>query len=256
MKSILVIHNLKSESRNALAYAGELSEKLNAKVVVTYTVPESRSLSAQHTVAEDSFSHDEANPHEQNHVADNMISLSYLDTLGMSIHDLTVKYDIGIIIKGVSGTAQSIDDELKPILHHTCCPVLAVPEDVSFSLRNIGYLADLRFAKRNITGFINQLISSTNIKAKLFNVAEPGVPFMNEAYAETVFTQSFNNHNLSLMNIRERDVTKTIDVLTNIMQVDLFVLSNRSSQLSAVWEHYDTHAGQPHAHFPVLIFPC
>jgi hypothetical protein len=256
MKSILVIHNLKSESRNALAYAGELSEKLNVKVVVTYTVPESRSLSAQHSVAEDSFSHDEANAHEHNTVADNMISLSYLDTLGMSIHDLTVKYDIGIIIKGVSGTAQTINEELKPILHHTCCPVLVVPEDLSFSLRNIGYLTDLRFAKRNITCFINQLTLSTNTKAKLFNVTEPGVPHMHDAYAQTVFSQSFGNHNLSLMNIRERDVTKTIDVLTNIMQVDLFVASNRSSQLNAIWEHYDAHAGQAHAHFPVLIFPC
>ncbi|AYL95688.1 universal stress protein [Mucilaginibacter celer] len=256
MKSILVIHNLKSESRNALAYASELSEKLNVKVVVTYTVPESRSLSAQQTVPEDSFLHDEVNVHEHNHVADHVISLSYIDTLGMSIHELTVKYDTGIIIKGVSGTAQAINEELKTILHHTSCPVLAVPEDVNFSLRNIGYLTDLRFAKKNITCFINQFTSSTNTKAKLFNVAELGVPHMHDAYAQTVFAQSFGNYNLGLMNIREREVAKTIDVLTNIMQVDLFVLSNRSSQLNAVWEHYDAHAGQPHAHFPVLIFPC
>lgn len=255
MKSILVIHNLKNESRNALAYAGELSEKLNVKVVVTYTVPESRSLSAQHTAAEDVFLHDEVTSHDHTQ-GDNVVLLSYLDTVGMSLHEITLKYDIGIIVKGVSGTAKEINDELKPFLNHSCCPVLAVPEDVTFSINNIGYLTDLRFAKKNITCYINQLISSTGANAKLFNVAEPGVPFMHDAYAETMFAQSFSNHNLGLMNIRERDVAKTIDVLTSIMQVDLFVLSNRSSQLNAVWEHYDAHEGQPHAHCPVLIFPC
>ncbi|MEO3403632.1 hypothetical protein AAFN85_06995 [Mucilaginibacter sp. CAU 1740] len=254
MKSILVIHNLKSESRNALAYAGELSEKLNAKVVVTYMVPESRSLPASQHVTDNDFIHDEINAHE--HHADHIIHLSYLDTLGMSLHEITVKYDIGIIVKGVSGTSREVNDDLKAALNHSCYPVLAVPEDVSFSMNNIGYLTDLRFAKKSITYFINQLISSTKASAKLFNVAEPGVPHMHDAYAENVFAQSFINHNLSLMNIREREVAKTIDVLTNIMQVDLFVLSNRSSQLNAVWEHYDAHAEQPHAHFPVLIFPC
>lgn len=254
MKSILVIHNLKSESRNALAYAGELSEKLNVKVVVTYTVPESRSLSAQHTVFDDSVFYDDA--HEHAHNADNIVHLGYLDTMCISLHDIIVRYDIGIIVKGISGTAQEAYEELKPVLHHTVCPVLAIPEDAAFSLHNLGYLTDLRFAKKSITCFINQLVSSANISAGLFNVAEPGVPFMHEAYAETLFAETFGNHGLNLINIRQRDMNKTIDVLTNIMQVDLFVLCNRSSQLSAVWEHYEAHAGEPHTQFPFLIFPC
>jgi hypothetical protein len=255
MKAILVVHNLKKESNYALTYANNLGEKLKVKVIVMYTVPESRSVQLSDTAVQDIFDYDDMNSKGQNKNSENVVFLSYLDTMGMSLHEITAKYDIGLIIKGVSGTAKEINEQLKPVLNHSACPLLAVPEDASFSITNMGYLADLRYAKRDIVSFLSKMSGAMDVKASLFNITESGLPHMNDGYADSMFRQLFSSSKLGLVNIRERDIMKTVDVLANIMQVDFFVLSNRSSQLNGLWD-WENMENEEHAHLPALIFPC
>lgn len=255
MKAILVVHNLKKESNYALTYANNLGEKLKVKVIVIYTVPESRIVQLSDNVVQDIFDYDDMNSKEQNKSSENIVFLSYLDTLGMSLHAVTAKYDIGLIIKGVSGTAKEINEQLQPVLNHSACPLLAVPEDASFNITNMGYLADLRYAKRDIVSFLSKMSEAMDVKASLFNITESGLPHMHDGYAETVFGQLFSNSGVNLVNIKERDIMKTVDVLANVMQVDFFVLSNRSSQLNSLWD-WENMENEEHAHLPALIFPC
>jgi hypothetical protein len=256
MKAILVIHNLKRESNYAITYANNLGLKLKIKVVVMYTVPEALSVKlSDTTVNDDIFDHDDMITKEQNKGAENIVFLSYLDTVGMSLHEITVKYDIGFIVKGVAGTAMEINEELKPVLNHSCHPVLAVPEDASFNIANMGYLADLRYAKKDVASFLSKMSTALGVKATLFNIAESGLPHMNDTYAGSMFGQYFSHSCLSLVNIKERHIMKTIDVLANVMQVDFFVLSNRSSQLNGLWD-WENMENEEHAHLPALIFPC
>lgn len=255
MKAILVVHNLKKESNYALNYANNLGEKLKVKVIVMYTVPESRSVRLSDTAVQDIFDYDDINSKEQSKNSENIIFLSYLDTLGMSLHAITDKYDIGLIIKGVNGTAKEINEQLQPVLNHSGCPLLAVPEDASFNITNMGYLADLRYAKKDIVSFLSKISGVMDVKASLFNITESGLPHMNDGYAETVFKQLFSNSGVNLVNIKERDIMKTVDVLANVMQVDFFVLSNRSSQLNGLWD-WENMENEEHAHLPALIFPC
>lgn len=255
MKAILVVHNLKKESNYALTYANNLGEKLKVKVIVMYTVPESRSVRLSDTAVQDIFDYDDINSKEQGKNSENVVFLSYLDTLGMSLHAITAKYDIGLIIKGVSGTVKEINEQLTSILNHSGCPLLAVPEGASFNITNMGYLADLRYAKKDIVSFLSKMSGGLDVKASLFNITESGLPHMNESYAETVFRQLFSNSGLNLVNIKERDIMKTVDVLANVMQVDFFVLSNRSSQLNSLWD-WENMENEEHAHLPALIFPC
>ncbi|WP_114938055.1 hypothetical protein [Mucilaginibacter endophyticus] len=255
MKAILVIHNLKKESNYALTYAGNLGAKLKTKVIVMNTVPEPLSVQLSDISVQDMFDNEDFGFKDQNKNAENMVFLSYLDTLGMSLHAITTKYDIGLIIKGVCGTTKEINDQVLPILNHACCPLLAVPEDASFNITNIGYLADLRYAKKDIVSFLSKMSEALDVKASLFNITESGLPHMNDSYAETVFRQLFCNSGLNLVNIKERDIIKTVDVLANVMQVDFFVLSNRSSQLNGLWD-WENMENEAHAHLPALIFPC
>lgn len=255
MKAILVVHNLKKESNYALNYANNLGEKLKVKIIVAYTVPEARSIQLSDASMFDLFDNDDLNIKEQYKGNDNIVFLSYLDIVGMSLHAITAKYDIGLIIKGVSGTAKEINEQLTPVLNHSGCPLLAVPENASFNITNMGYLADLRYAKKDIVSFLSKMSEAIDVKASLFNITESGLPHMDNSYAETVFRQLFSNSGLNLVNIRERDIMKTVDVLANIMQVDFFVLSNRSSQLNGLWD-WENMEAEEHAHLPALIFPC
>lgn len=255
MKAILVVHNLKKESNYALTYASNLGAKLKTKVIVMNTVPEALSVQLSDTDVQDMFDNEDFIIKCQDKGAENILFLSYLDTLGMSLHAITAKYDIGLIIKGVSGTAKEINEQLTPILNHSGCPLLAVPEDASFNITNMGYLADLRYAKKDIVSFLSKMSGVLDVKASLFNITESGLPHMNESYAETVFRQLFSNSRLNLVSIKERDIMKTVDVLANIMQVDFFVLSNRSSQLNSLWD-WENMENEEHAHLPALIFPC
>ncbi|WP_413667726.1 hypothetical protein ACEN9X_25030 [Mucilaginibacter sp. Mucisp86] len=254
MKAILVIHNLKKESNYALTYAGNLGVKLKTKVIVMNMVPEQFTVQLSDTAVQDTFESDDFGFKDQK-TTENIVFLSYLDTLGMSLHAIIAKYDIGLIIKGVSGTAKEINEQLTPILNHSSCPLLAVPEHATFNITNIGYLADLRYAKKDIVSFLNKMSEAMGVQASLFNVTESGLPHMSDSYAETVFRQLFSNSNLNLVNIRERDIMKTVDVLANVMQVDFFVLSNRSSQLNGLWD-WENMENEEHAHLPALIFPC
>lgn len=254
MKAILVVHNLKKESNYALTYAGNLGIKLKIKVIVMNTVPEPLSIQLSDTDEQDVFDNDDFSFKDPKN-AENVIFLNYLDTLGMSLHAIITKYDIGLIIKGVSGTAKEINEQLMPVLNHSCCPLLAVPEGASFNITNMGYLADLRYAKKDIVSFLSKMSEALDVQASLFNITESGLPHMNDSYAETVFRQLFSSSNLNLVNIRERDIMKTVDVLANVMQVDFFVLSNRSSQLNGLWD-WENMENEEHAHLPALIFPC
>ncbi|SEP02299.1 Universal stress protein family protein [Mucilaginibacter gossypiicola] len=255
MKAILVVHNLKKESNYALTYASNLGAKLNNKVIVMNTVPEPLGVQLSDMSVQDVFEGDDFGFKDQNKTIENVVFLSYLDTLGMSLHAIIAKYDIDLIIKGVSGTAKEINEQLTPILNHSSCPLLAVPEEASFNIANMGYLADLRYAKKDIVSFLNKMSEALDVNASLFNITESGLPHMNDGYAETVFRQLFSNSNLNLVNIRERDIMKTVDVLANVMQVDFFVLSNRSSQLNGLWD-WENMENEEHAHLPALIFPC
>jgi hypothetical protein len=255
MKAILVVHNLKKESNYALTYANNLGAKLKVKVIVMYTVPEALSVQLSDAAMHDVFDNEDFNIKEQYKSNDNIVFLSYLDTLGMSLHAITAKYDIGLIIKGVNGTAKEINEQLRPVLNHSCCPLIAVPEDASFNITNMGYLADLRYAKIDIVSFLSRMSEAMDVKASLFNITESGLPHMNEDYADSMFRQLFCNSGLNLVNIKERDIMKTVDVLANVMQVDFFVLSNRSSQLNNLWD-WENMENEEHAHLPALIFPC
>ncbi|NVM63344.1 hypothetical protein FHW88_001620 [Mucilaginibacter sp. SG538B] len=255
MKAILVVHNLKKESNYALTYAGNLGDKLKTKVIVMNTVPEPMSVQLSDTTKQDIFDNEEFSFKDQNKGIEKIVFLNYLDTLGMSLHAIIAKYDIGLIIKGVDGTAKEINEQLVPVLNHSCCPLLAVPEGASFNITNMGYLADLRYAKKDIVSLLSKMSEAMDVKASLFNITESGLPHMHNDYADAVFRQLFSGSRLNLVNIKERDIMKTVDVLANIMRVDFFVLSNRSSQLNGLWD-WENMENEEHAHLPALIFPC
>lgn len=255
MKTILVVHNLKKESNYALTYAGNLGDKLKTKVIVMNTVPEPMSVELSNTIMQNIFDNEDFSFKDQNKGTENIVFLNYLDTLGMSLHAIIAKYDIGLIIKGVSGTAKEINEQLVPVLNHSCCPLLAVPEGASFNIANMGYLTDLRYAKKDIVSFLSKMSEAMGVKASLFNITESELPHMHNDYADAVFRQMFSGSRLSLVNIKERNIMKTVDVLANIMRVDFFVLSNRSSQLNGLWD-WENMENEEHAHLPALIFPC
>lgn len=259
MNTFLFIHTRESEGDHALIYTRNLAEKLKSKIIVMFTAPPIVSATTMQlsTVAgtnPDDYQIKESNPTESQPQNDDIVTyLSYQETARFSMQELVSKYKIDVIVKGCKTICNKIDLDLQNILSKTLCPLYLIPEGAALSLNHIGYLTDLRYCKREIVSFARQLQRGLKNNLTICNVAASGLPDMAEPFANSMFKELMGAETMKLMNIKERNITKTVDVLAHIMHIDLFILSYRRS-------HYNnlivaTESEYQQIHTPLLLFP-
>lgn len=268
MKTVLFIHTYQAESINALIYTKSLAHQLKTNILVMYEEPpvDLRAVTQMAGVtASDGISDQNAyfeDPEVLLHKTADDANVSYLsfdETHNKSIHELVSKYNIGLIVKGTNGSSKQTHTEAKYILSKTLCPLLLVPDDAPEFTGNIGYLADLRYCKREIISFMNQLQGLLNTQATVCNISASGLPDLADNYATSLFKETLNhictNSAIKLMNIRERKLKKTLDVLVHIMHIDLFALSYSQSHYNDLLSEEDSDTLTNKFHMPLLLFP-
>jgi hypothetical protein len=180
-----------------------------------------------------------------------------------NVLSIVTRYDVGVLIRGISGDEEDIlhiEAEALSCSTKSGCPILLIPEKFEYkAFEKIVYATDLRFCRREIVSFLSQLAKPLNASILIANISAKGLPFMEDSYARTVFTDTLltrgNQEHIYFSNIRERDISRAIDVLVNGMNNDLLVLVNNKFHFNELVGNDTPYIIPSNIHIPLLIFP-
>lgn len=277
MKNILIFNDFSPEAEHATELALLLAGKTNTNLYVWNTFDK-----REHAVAKElAVAH--ANDEETEITADNtswimklesklnwetglLPVVKFIDGVNYApnhVLSIVTRYDIGMLVMGLSEDEDDlmyIKAEALSCSTKSGCPVLLIPEKFTYkAFEKIVYPTDLRFCRRDIVSFLNHLAKPLNASVLIANISEKGIPFMDDNYARTVFSETLltrtNQEHFYFNNIRERDVPRAIDVLVNGMNNDLLVLVNNKFHFNELVNHGPHHAIPGNIRIPLLIFP-
>ncbi|HTD39084.1 MAG TPA: hypothetical protein VK671_00590 [Mucilaginibacter sp.] len=277
MKNILIFNDFSPEAEHATELALFLAGKTNTNLYVwntfdKYENPVTRELAVAH-----------ANEEEMEITTDNTSWIMKLESklnwkTGLlpvvkfiegtdyspnHVLSMVNRYDVGMLIRGITGDEDDllhIEAEALSCSTKSGCPTLLIPEKFeNKAFEKIVYATDLRFCRREIVSFLSQFAKPLNASILIANMSAKGLPFMEDNYARTVFTDTLltraNQEHIYFSNIRERDIPRAIDVLVNGMNNDLLVLVNNKFHFNELVGNDMPYVVPPNIHIPLLIFP-
>lgn len=147
------------------------------------------------------------------------------------------------------------------VLNRVLCPLLMIPAQWQLKdIERLAYIADLRYCRIQVVRYLALLASPWQAALSIAHLSANGLPDMAEKYALTVFSedvsQNVNYDNLFFNNIREKDLSKVIDVMINAMRNDILVMVNHRFHFEEIMGRYITDTLPPQITVPLLIFPC
>lgn len=269
MKTILVISDQSPEAACATRYALALARAVGADLLLAHTVPAAAVRKARPVPA--------GGPDEPEELLANSSvidavegryqpKISELDISGYPLDDLAAlihRQAIWLIIAGMpehatAGTAAKLNRQ--SLLNRVCCPLLLVPQQTTADLpERIAYLADLRYCRSRVLRFLNDLAPALPAGLTVAHLAARELPDVVDCYAAELFRKDVLPHTrqveVSLNNIRERDLHKAVDVLIHGMQQDWLVLVNRRYHFEELIGGQLGDTLPPELTVPLLIFP-
>jgi hypothetical protein len=176
---------------------------------------------------------------------------------------LVQKFNIGLLVKGIAANqdhSSFIESSILNCSTKSGCPVLLIPQ--GFGRKNIEkmvYTTDLRFCRQDIVRFLSKLAVALNASVLIANIAAKGLPYMDSKYAlnifEDVIVDRSNCDHIYFSDIRERDVSKTFDILIKDMKNDLLVLINHKYHFNELLGRDVPYPVPEFIQVPILIFP-
>lgn len=174
------------------------------------------------------------------------------------------KEQIWMIIKGVAdhspATLSKMHININTLMNKVRCPLLMVPLHWSIKqIERLVYIADLRYCRIQFVRFLIELAKPWNAIVSIANLAAKGLPDMREEYATAVFTDEICTNvkydRLLLNNIKEKNLTKAVDVIINGLHNDVLVMVNHRFHFEEIVGRYITEELPEHITIPLLIFP-
>lgn len=269
MKTILIISDQTREAVHAGRFALELARATRADLLLAYTVPATPLRKALLVTAGSPDDPDEllANSSKNIFIGGRyQPKISNLDISGYPLDDLVAlinRKDIWLIIEGMSEHATSGATpkfNRQSLLNRVRCPLLLVPKHAPLRLpERIAYLADLRYCRREVLRFLNELAPALTARLTIANLAAKGLADVVDSYAAELFRKDVMPHTtqveVSLNNIRERDLHKAADVLIHGMQQDWLVLVNHRYHFEELIGRRLGDTLPSELTVPLLIFP-
>ncbi len=277
MKNILIFNDFSPEAEHATELALLLAGKTNTNLYVWNTFdkrenPVAKELAVAHANEEETeITRDKSSwilklESKLNWETGLLPVVKFIEGTSFAPnHVLSIvnRYDIGMLVRGISEDEDElmhIEAEALSCSTKSGCPVLLIPEKFTYkAFEKMVYATDLRFCRREIVSFLNQLAKPLNASILIANISAKGLPFMEDNYARTVFSETLltrtNQEHIYFSNIRERDIPRAIDVLVNGMNNDLLVLVNNKFHFNELVGHDVPYAIPGNIRIPLLIFP-
>lgn len=267
MSDILLINDNTADMWQVTVFAYNIAAKLGSNIIMADTVKTSKTVAVKKLSEYTEEPMDAPMYKDENSLmltlnaaADFRPRIDILDASALNERDLAAyvyAHNIAMIIQGVTGMRSknhSFDPTL--LLSKICCPVLLVPEYYNGRLINrTAYLADMRYCQSSVLNYIDRLSEKSVLLA---HNCYDGLPDLNNEYANDLFNRvilpKVKSSKLFFGHIRETNMEKMVDTLSNGVNIDLLACVNRQF-------HFNRLVGEkfsalPDAiSIPLLVFP-
>ena len=277
MKTLLVINDSSPQGDHAARFALIIAQGLEANILIANVCKTAKNIHKEKVLAS-ANNNDEALAHDGPDTTENLIMLSNdykgfkpeISEVDVSAFDevqlaeFSNQKQVWMMIKGMADhspeTLSKMHININTLMNKVRCPLLMIP--MHWPLKHIErlvYIADLRYCRLQFVRFLVELAKPWNAIVSIANLAAKGLPEMCKEYATTVFNDEIYANvrydHLYLNNIKEKDLTKALDVLINGMHNDVLVMVNHRFHFEKIMGKYITQDLPDHITVPLLIFP-
>jgi hypothetical protein len=276
MKNFLLFNDFSPEAEHAAELALLLAGKTNSNLYVWNTIAYdaapakrlmmvgvSENLSEIHADKDTWIERLESRLNWETGLRPSVHFIEGVDFMTDNVLSVVKKFDVGMLIRGIAeGHEQKgyIEASILKSATKSGCPVLLIPEDYPYRMfEKMVYATDLRFCRYEVVSFLTQLAKILDAGLLIANISEKGLPHMAETYAQTVFEEAVvnqgNKDHIYFSNIKERNVSKALDIIVNEMNNDLLVLVNNKFHFNELLGHDTPYAVPGNIRVPLLVFP-
>ncbi|HEY0244382.1 MAG TPA: hypothetical protein VGC01_02370 [Mucilaginibacter sp.] len=275
MKTILVLNDGSHCAVNASKFAFFIAQKMQANVLLA-NLFKIRKKANQQIVAGGPDNHlleltkDDLGEYLEtlnNRPNDFQPEIKEIDTSAMNetqLIEIINKEDIWMVVKSIPNVLPLSQLKgnlnLNTVLNKIECPLMLIPQN--WSLKNIErlvYITDLRYCRLPIVRYLAELAKPCHADLSIAHISANGMPDMDEAYADCIFNEGIctnvNYDQLLFNNIREKDLTKAVDVLINCMHNDILVMVKNCFHINEIVGKHIYSALPYHITVPLLVFP-
>jgi hypothetical protein len=277
MKTILIINDNSPEAKHAAEFALTVAKKTKANLTLANTFVKTQKSVGLVTAGgsgkivmheyQTSKLLEHLNALNNKDAADFKPLIEELDASNMDERGLAGMINLNqtwMMIKGMAETAPAGDGQhnlnMHVVLNKVLCPLFLIP--ISWSIKEIErmvYIADLRYCRIEVVRYLAELARPWRADLSIAHTSAKGLPDMAEKYALTVFSDEICKNvkydQLFFNNIKEKDLSKTVDVLINGMHNDVLVMVNHRFHFEEILGRYITDTLPVHLNIPLLIFP-
>lgn len=276
MEDIIVINDDSQEAAHAAEFALHLAQKLNKNLLVanlTKTAEQTADVRVAITsTGIDIFEDDHAENNLSEHL--NLLNSLYagfhpaikmVDAYGLSENEVVAfinRNQVHMIVQGASSLPIKTSGlNIQSVLNRVRCPLMIVPVNYTFeAFERIAYLTDLRYCQAQIINYLAKLNQPNKPAITIAHLCNEGLPELDQAYANDLFARGIstqvNASGLYFNLIREKNMPTTIDVMSNGLESDLLVCTNRQFHFEELLGQQISAALPGHVDIPVLVFPC
>ena len=276
MKTLLIINDNSSEAKHAAEFALLVAQKVQANIMLMNTSVTLRKIKekvpagyvSKTDIDEQSFSemlyHLKTLSQGQGNFKPEIEEFDGSKMNENELIEFVNRNHIWMMIKGMPDiipAAAKKSLNIHTVLNRVLCPLLLVPAQWQIKdIERLAYIADLRYCRIQVVRYLALLARPWQAALSIAHMSAKGLPDMAEKYALIVFSeevsQNVNYDNLFFNNIREKNLSKVIDVMINAMHNDILVMVNHRFHFEEIVGRYITDTLPPQITIPLLIFPC
>jgi len=279
MRTILIVNDNSTEAKHAAEFAFTIAQKVQANIMLLNTSAVNTKVVKKIPVG--AILRADADYHDELPVSDIHYYLKSLNEDGISfkpeidefdisamneteVIELVNRNNIWMMVKGMpdvihaTGAKKSLN--MHAVLNRVLCPLLLIPPTWQLKdIERLVYIADLRYCRIEVVRYLAQLAKPWHAALSIAHMSANGLPDMAEKYALTVFSeevcQNVNYDQLLFNNIKEKDLSKVVDVMINTMHNDILVMVNHRFHFEEIIGRYITDTLPLNITVPLLIFP-
>jgi hypothetical protein len=274
MKTILVISDHTPEAEHAAAFALMLAQSIRANILLADTINVAQLSKEEPVLAMAGETQTEDKPKSlkdrlESQMNHNLGYVPVIEEIDISEFDATKlaetinKNQISLLVKGMPDTLQTTGNvklNIQAVLNKVLCPLLLIPKGWSLkNLERIVYIADLRYCRLHVLKYLGKLALPNDASISIAHLSAKGLTDIIDTYARSIFNDEIvplvRYDNLSLNNIREKNLDKAVDVIINGMHTDLMAMVNHRFHFEKILGEQIGQVLPPEITIPVLIFP-
>lgn len=286
MKTILVLTDFSIRADHAAHYAVKLAQKIKANVLLcnVFLIPSSTPMASQiawpmenfETLQEDSSDdlneivsrlNDRLDIDTTNE--DFRPKIDYCSKAGLvadTINDIATEHNVVMVIIGTHvrhGLGSFLSgDHAKDVIDKAHCPVLLIPEQVSFKgFKKFAFATDLTQTDVDVLHSLSGLAKHFNAEVMVTHIADQSEQHNQEEPRVKIFlglvSSKVNYPNIYYRAVEGKTIATSLDWLTQHVDFDVLVMVHRKKGFfENLFNGSVTKKMADHLTKPLLVFPC